>query len=67
MAQGTDIVIGTIADGDDEGGAATTLAKKVNDILDAHDRAKSHVSICMLQSYGARETPLAVAIVCWED
>jgi hypothetical protein len=67
MAEGTDIVIGTVADGDDEGSAATTLSKKVDAILAAHDRAKSHVSICMLQSYGARETPLAVAIVCWED
>lgn len=67
MAQGTDIVTGTVAHGDDEGSAATTLSKRVNDILDAHDRTKSHVSICMLQSYGARELPLALAIVCWED
>lgn len=67
MAQGTDIVTGTVAHGDDEGSAATTLSKRVNDILDAHDRAKSHVSICMLQSYHATTTPLCLAIVCWED
>lgn len=67
MAQGTDIVTGTVAHGDDEGSAATTLSKRVNDILDAHDRAKSHVSMCMLEGYDESTTPLAIAIVAWED
>ena len=67
MAQGTDVVTGTVAHGDDEGSAATTLAKRVDDILAAHDRAKSHVSICMIQGYGSGETMQALAIVAWED
>lgn len=67
MAEGTDIVTGTVAHGDDEGSAATTLSKRVDTILAAHDRTLSHVSICMLESYHAKEEPLALAIVCWED
>lgn len=67
MAQGTDIVTGTVAHGDDENSAATTLAKRVDAILTAHDRTKCHVSIVMLESYHAKEEPLALAIVGWED
>lgn len=67
MVQGTDIVIGTVKHGDDETSAATTLAKRVDVILAAHDRAKCHVSIRMLESYHAKEEPLALAIVGWED
>lgn len=65
MATQTDVVIGTYAHGDDEGGAATTLSKRINDITTAATTIHS-VSVVLLDfDNGSGASPRAMAIIVW--
>lgn len=66
MATGCDIVVGTYADGEDEQ-VAGSLAKKIHDIISAHDTAKCHIAVSMVEGYGRPSSMNGVAVIYWED
>lgn len=65
MATGTDCVIGTYGDGVDEQ-IAGSISKKIDDIIDAHDATKCHVSIVILKGVD-EASPTALAVIYWAD
>lgn len=65
MATGTDCVTGTYGDGIDEQ-VAGSISKKIDDIIDAHDATKCHVTLTAITAAGST-TPLALAVIYWAD